>query len=75
MAILSLMEMSKLKSLVTQYGYAIHMHDTCGGQSFTLEPISSDLNQQVYTALKDFFNERGMKLDFYDKDKLNFVAK
>ena len=37
MATLSLLEVPKLKQLAAQYGYTLHLHDACGGQSFTLE--------------------------------------
>ncbi len=75
MAELSLLEMPKLKQLVRQYGYAVHVHDACGGQSFTLEQVDENPSERVYEAIKEFFAERGMSMDFYDEKKLNFAAR
>lgn len=75
MAELSLLEIPKLKELVRPYGYAVHVHDACGGQSFTLEPVSDHPNTQVYEAVEKFFCEQQLAVDFYDRERLNFVVK
>jgi major membrane immunogen (membrane-anchored lipoprotein) len=74
MAVLSLLEMPKLKELVSQYGYVIHVHDSCGGQSFTLESVNDGPNKQVYKEIEDFFLKHQMTVKFYDHEKLNFIA-
>lgn len=74
MAILSLSEIPQLKGLVRQYGYAVHVHDACGGQSFTLEPVGGHPSQQVYGAIEIFFSEHQMAVNFYDHEKLNFTV-
>lgn len=75
MAVLSLMEVPRLKELVSQYGYVVHLHDACGGQSFTLEPVNDNPCKQVYEAIERFFLEYQMAVNFYDDEKLNFVAR
>lgn len=74
MAALSLLEVPKLKELVRPYGYTIHVHDACGGQSFTLEQMNENPSEQVYEAIKEFFAGHRMSVDFYDAENLNFVA-
>lgn len=75
MAILSLTEMTALKKSVSKYGYHIHIHDTCGGQSFELQPVSENPSSSVYGELENFFAEHNMTIQFYDTQKLNFIAK
>lgn len=75
MAILSLLEMPALKTLTEQYGYTVHLHDACGGQAFTLEPLGAQTSAQVYPALEEFFAAHRMTVKFYDAQKLNFVAR
>lgn len=55
MAMLSLSETLKLKQLVSRYGVLVHVHDACGGQSFTLEPGGNPPDQQVYEEIENFF--------------------
>lgn len=74
MATLSMLEVPKLKELVRQYGYTVHVHDACGGQSFTLEQIGDNPSKQVYEAIEKFFSEYQMTVHFYDDKKLDFVA-
>lgn len=74
MAVLSLLEVPKLKELVHPYGYVVHVHDACGGQSFTLEQVGENPNEQVYGVIEKFFSEHQMGVRFYDNEKLNFVA-
>lgn len=73
MSVLSLLEMPKLKELAAAYGYNIHVHDACGGQSFTLEPAGA-ASEEVYSAITAFFAERQMTVNFYDAKKLHFVG-
>lgn len=74
MAALSLLEIPKLQELVRQFGYVVHVHDACGGQSFTLEPVGDHSGKQVYGAIEKFFSEHQMAVNFYDEEKLNFAA-
>lgn len=75
MAVLSLPEVSALKELIAQYGYTVHLHDACGAQSFTLEPDGGEQSGQVYGEIEKFFSARQMSVNFYDNEKLNFVAR
>ncbi|MFT9056479.1 MAG: hypothetical protein ABF449_07620 [Ethanoligenens sp.] len=74
MSTLSLLDVPKLKELVRPYGYNIHMHDACGGQSFTLERTGEKASADVYGAIETFFAARHMTVRFYDDAKLNFVV-
>ncbi|MFT8889086.1 MAG: hypothetical protein ABF904_09735 [Ethanoligenens sp.] len=74
MSTFSMLDVPKLKELVRPYGYNIHMHDACGGQSFTLERIGDKASEDVYGAIEAFFAERHMTVRFYDDARLNFVA-
>lgn len=75
MAILSLMEIPALKELIKPYGFTIHLHDACGGQSFSLEAIESETSDKVYDELEKFFSTHNMKITYFGKEKLDFVAK
>ena len=75
MAILPLPEMLKLKELAGRFGYTVHLHDTCGAQSFTLEPAGDNQSDDVYKEIEKFFLSHRMTVNFYDKEKLNFAAK
>ena len=73
MATLSFLEIPALKKLAQTYGYGLHVHDACGGQSFTLEP-GEDPSAQVFAAIEAFFAERHMTVAYYDAKKLDFGA-
>ena len=75
MAVLSLNEIPKLKELIMPYGYTIHVHDACGGQSFSLEKINDTTNEQVFAVVKKFFSEHKMVVKYFGKNKLDFIAK
>lgn len=74
MQVLPMQEILKLKDLVHEHGYVLHLHDACGGQSFTLEPNDENPDKQVYEEIEKFFQSHGMTAHFYDTEKLNFVA-
>ncbi len=75
MSALSILEVPKLKETAEKYGYTVHLHDACGGQSFTLEVIDSSHSDGVYDAITHFFSQRNMTVNFYDAAKLNFTVK
>lgn len=74
MAVLSFLELPELKKLAAQHGCVIHLHDACGGQSFTLEAASQPPTAALYDDLARFFAQRGMAIHFYDDEKLHFTA-
>lgn len=74
MAVLPFPEVVKLKELVGQFGYAMHLHDVCGAQSFTIEPAGENQSEQVYQEIEKFFSAHQMAVNFYDNEKMNFVA-
>ena len=75
MATLSFSEVPKLQEGVGPYGYRIHLHDACGGQSFTLERTDGEASGDVYAFLESFFAERQMAVRFYDAARLEFTVR
>lgn len=75
MAILSMTEMPELKSLAQEYGYDVHIHDSCGGQAFGLEKISETASDEIFGALERFFEERKMTVVYFDARKTGFTVK
>lgn len=75
MAVISLSEIPKLQELILPYGYKIHVHDACGGQSFSLEVINDSQSEKVFDVLDEFFSSHNMKITYYGYDKKNFVAR
>lgn len=75
MAILSLSKIPELNHRLEKYGYKIHVHDACGGQSFSLEATAENTDNRVLDFLEDYFSSENMKITFFGKDKLNFIAK
>lgn len=73
MATLSILEIPALKKIGLEYGYTVHLHDACGGQSFTLAACG-DTNEAIYPAIENFFAAHQMTVRFYDAAKLNFIA-
>lgn len=68
MAILSLTEAAELKKLVYEkYSVALHLHDSCGGQYFSLESKSLPAAQFICEYLKS----KGLTATF-DDDYLSF---
>ena len=75
MPVLSFEKVADLKKRTELLGYKLHMHDTCGGQSFSLEPITDYPSDIVFDVIEDFFMTNGMKVDYYGSTILDFVAK
>ena len=67
MGILSLYDVIDLKKEASdRFGYTIHMHDACGGQSFsTEEPMSGELK----TYIEQFCTEKGLTVQFMEGGK------
>ena len=77
-AVISLTKMTELKRICAEFGYEIHLHDACGGQSFTLERnacVNLQNNERMYDAIENFFAENKMNVIYYGTDKMNFIAK
>lgn len=75
MAVLSIGEIPGLKELIKPYGYTIHIHDACGGQSFTLEKTGDETDGAVFGVIEKFFRDHRMAVHYFGEDKLNFIAK
>ena len=68
-SMLSLYEVSEMKEHLTkQNGAIIHLHDTCGGQYFTIE----DGNTETENIISDFLIGKNQKV-FFSEDKLSFI--
>ena len=74
MAVLSIGEVPELNRILASYGFKIHLHDACGGQSFSLEG-EKEPEEAMFTELEAFFNNHRMSVHYYGGDKLNFIAK
>lgn len=76
MAILSLSEIPGLNADIEAFGYTIHVHDACGGQSFELKAIAGSVQKpEIFEFLESYFAQHRMKLKYYTENKLNFTAK
>lgn len=71
MAVLSFLEIPALKALAADCGYVLHLHDACGGQSFSLE-AGENPRACVWDEIKRFFAQRGMQVEFSGADRLRF---
>jgi hypothetical protein len=65
----------KLKEIAGRFGYTVRLHDPCGKQSFTMEQIENNQSSQVDQGIEKFFSAQQMTVNFYNKEKLNFVAR
>lgn len=74
MKILSLNKFLELKELIKPYGYGIHIHDGCGGQSFTLEILTDNYDNSVYEVISKFFINEYMTPQYLDDKKLDFIV-
>jgi hypothetical protein len=58
--------------------FKLHLHDVCGSQSFTLELLRDDINENNYDKMKyvieNFFEEKHIKVEFLENN-LEFVIK
>lgn len=55
----------------SRFGAVIHLHDSCGGQSFSADAPMGD---ELIAYLTDFFAQRGMTVTVYT-DRKSFTAK
>lgn len=74
MAVLSISEIPDLNKILVPYGFKVHLHDACGGQSFSLEGDNAS-QAAMFTELEEFFGKHRMSVRYYGEDKLNFIAK
>lgn len=51
--------------------YKVHLHDTCGKQSFTLEALDEKAGEFEYSEMKkaviEFFKNKGNTISFIEK--------
>lgn len=76
-AIVTINEIIELNRLLKGEGlqFKVHLHDACGSQSFTIEPVGEGKDKEDILKLRDritdYFNIRGMKIRF-SADQLSF---
>lgn len=56
-------------ALKENFSVYLHMHDTCGGQSFSLDQTSDD----VVSFIQDYFKKQNLTAVFRE-DKLGFAV-
>lgn len=73
--ILSIMEVGELNDALEQAGLAVHvhLHDVCGGQYLSWEPIGADESDAaaVANAIEGFLAPRGFK-PVFDLERSSF---
>lgn len=56
--------------------FKLHLHDMCGSQRFTIEPLSDNLNNNSYNEMKntisEYFQEKHLIVEFLE-DNLEFA--
>lgn len=58
------------KEIQEKFGQNIHFHDRCGGQFFTIDEPSEELQQYI----ESYFTAKGMNVQFSDgRDKFLLV--
>lgn len=63
-------EVLKLKEYLKQYNKAVHFHDSCGGQYFTLEEKDEELEKLI----RGYFEEKNQAV-LFDESGIQFVVK
>lgn len=68
MRFISFMEISELKESLKNAGFncAIHSHDTCGGQYFSLEADGAEVIEAL-KHVKEFFNRKNISVHIDEK--------
>ena len=70
--IISTLEIAQLKrELADKFSAELHSHDSCGGQSFSLDKSGEDITEYI-TA---FFAELGVKIKFTPDNKQFYTVK
>ncbi len=69
----------KINHILEEAGlrFKLHLHDTCGNQSFTVEPLSDSTFDSHYEDMKkviiNYFSEKGIAIQFLENG-LEFVV-
>jgi hypothetical protein len=52
--------------------YKLHLHDMCGSQSYTIEPLSSgageDHDEDMKETITQYFEQRGIQISFLENN-------
>lgn len=73
MTALSLDEVIEMRDLVQErFGVRVHMHDACGGQSFSVAP--QDMTPELRSYLAGYFDACGLKVSIGDDGYFSVTA-
>lgn len=79
MKYVSFNEVIELNGILEEKGlnFRIHLRDTCGRQSFWIEPLGNCVceghYEEMHKVVETFFSEKSYTVQ-YDDDKMNFVV-
>ncbi len=74
MAVITFSNLIDLQNKIEPFGCKIHMHDACGGQSFSLETKDEKIDDEVYRIIESFFKDHRMTVSFLGENRLDFIA-
>ena len=79
MGYVSFNDVIELNGILKEKGlnFKIHLRDTCGRQSFRIEPFGNCACEgkydEMYEELEAYFGRKGFSVE-YDDQKMNFVV-
>lgn len=79
MGYVSFNEIIELNGKLEEKGlhFRIHLRDTCGRQSFWIEPLGNcaceGRYEEMYQTMEEYFSGKGFRVE-YDREKMNFVV-
>ena len=79
MGYVSFNDVIELNGILKEKGlnFKIHLRDTCGRQSFSIEPFGNCACEgkydEMYEELEAYFGRKGCSVE-YDDQKMNFVV-
>lgn len=78
MKIVSIKQIIELNHLLKEkeLEFIVHIRDACGGQSFYIEPLNHEVNQEryeeMYHTIESYFKENKMQVVYAD-NKYDFT--
>ena len=79
MSYVSFNDVIELNGILKDKGlnFRIHLRDTCGGQSFWIEPLGNCACEgrydEMYQVVEEYLEGKGFSVQ-YDDQKMNFVV-
>lgn len=75
MAIMEIDKVLKINKALEALGCKLHIHDTCGGQAFSIEELENTNIMEATVKIKTFFEEEGFETKFYDSHNFSIRNK